>query len=58
MKKDEAKSNDTMRAEIKKSCPQLFQENGPIPGLHTIVLKDGPTGVIHARRRVAVSKRV
>ena len=57
MKKDEAKSNDTMRAEIKKSYPQLFQRNGTLPGVHTIVLKDGATGVIHASRRVAVSKR-
>ena len=57
MKKDEAKSNDTMRAEIKKSYPQLFQGNDTLRGIHTIVLKDGATGVIHAPRRVAVSKR-
>ena len=54
MKKDEAKSNYTMRAEIKKSYPQLFQAIGTLPGIHTIVLKDGATGVIHAPRRVAV----
>ena len=54
MKKDEAKSNDTMRAEIKKSYPQLFQAIGTLPGIHTIDLKDGATGVIHAPRRVAV----
>ena len=57
MKKDETKSNDTMRAEIKKSYPQLFQGNGTLPGVHTIVLKNGATGIIHAPRRVAVSKR-
>ena len=57
MKKDEAKSNDTMRVEIKKSYPQLFQGNRTMPGIHTIVLKDGAIGVIHAPRRVAVSKR-
>ena len=43
MKKDETKSNDTMRVEIKKSYPQLFQGNGTLPGVHTIVLKDGAT---------------
>ena len=57
MKKNEAKSNDTMRVEIKKSYPQLFQGNGTLPGIHTIVLKDDTTSAIHAPRRVAVSKR-
>ena len=57
MKKDEAKSNDTMRVEIKKLYPQLFQGNGTLSGVHTIVLKDGATCVIYAHRRVAVSKR-
>ena len=54
MKKNEAKSNYTMRVEINKSYPQLFQGNGSLPGIHTIVLKDGSTGVIQAPRRVAV----
>ena len=57
MKKDETKSNDTMSVEIKKSYPQLFQGNGTMPGIHTIVLKAGATCVIHAPRRVAVLKR-
>ena len=57
MKKNEAKSNDTMRVEINKSYPQLFQGNGTLLGIHTIVLKYGATSVIHAPRRVVVSKR-
>ena len=45
-------------AEIKKSHPTLFKNgNGCLPGLHTIVLKEGAEAVVHAPRRVAVAKR-
>ena len=49
--------DETLRTEVKKKYPQLFQETGTLPGVHTIVLKDGATGVVHAERRVAVAKR-
>ena len=49
--------DETMRREVKKKYPQLFQGTGALPGVHTIVLKDGATGVVHAPRRVAVAKR-
>ena len=49
--------DETMRREVKKKYPQLFQGTGTLPGVHTIVLKDGATGVVHAPRRVAVAKR-
>ena len=49
--------HEKMKEKIKKKHPQLFRGNGALPGVHTIVLKDGATGVIHAPRRVAVAKR-
>ncbi|KAK2143360.1 hypothetical protein NP493_4554g00000 [Ridgeia piscesae] len=49
--------NEPMKEEIKKKHSQLFRGNGALPGVHTIVLKDGAKGVIHAPRRVAVAKR-
>ena len=49
--------NETMRREVKKKYPQLCQGTGTLPGVHTIVLKYGATGVVHAPRRVAVAKR-
>ena len=50
-------ADETLRTEVKKKYPQLFQETGSVPGVHSIVLKDGTTGVVHAPRRVAVVKR-
>ena len=50
--------NDDVGAQIKKPHPTLFQNgNGCLPGLHTIVLKEGAEAVVHAPRRVAVAKR-
>ena len=49
--------DETMRREVKKKYPQLFQRTGTLHWVHTIVLKDGATGVVHDPRRVAVAKR-
>ena len=57
MQNDVSGDDETMRREVKKKYPQLFQGTGTLPGVHTIVLKDGATGVVHAPRRVAVAKR-
>ena len=47
-------TNEQYKAYIKKTYPQLFQDNGSLPGEHTIVLKEGAKSVVHAPRRVAV----
>ena len=57
MQNEVSDDDETMRREVKKKYPHLFQGTGTLPGLHTIILKDGATGVVHATRRVAVAKR-
>ena len=57
MQNDVSGDDETMRREVKKKYPQLFQGTGTLPGVHTIVLKDGATGVVHAPRLFAVTKR-
>ena len=57
MQNEVSGDDETMRREVKKKYPQLFQGTGTLPGMHTIVLKDGATGVVHAPRRIAVAKR-
>ena len=57
MQNEVSGDDETMRRELKKKYPHLFQGTGTIPGVHTIVLKDGATLVVHAPRRVAVAKR-
>ena len=57
MQSEVSGDDETLRTEVKKKCPQLFQETGALPGVHSIVLNDDATGVVHAPRRVAVDKR-
>ena len=57
MQNEVSGDDETMRREVKKKYPQLCQGTGTLPGVHTIVLKDGATGVVHAPRRVPVAKR-
>ena len=57
MQNEVSGDDETMRREVKKKFPQLFQGTGTLPEVHTIVLKDGNTAVVHAPRRVAVAKR-
>ena len=56
MQSEVSGDDETLRTEVKKKYPQLFQETGTLPGVPTIVLKDGVTGVVHAPR-VSVAKR-
>ena len=57
MQNEVSGDDETMRRELKKKYPHLFQGTGTLPGVHTIVLKDGATGVVHAPCRVAVAMR-
>ena len=57
MQNEVSGDDETMRREVNKKYTQLDQGSGTLPGVHTIVLKDGATGVVHAPRRVAVAKR-
>ena len=47
----------TIQYEIQLKYPKLFKGNGSLPGIHSFILKEGSTGVIHAPRRVAFAKR-
>ena len=57
MQNEVSGDDETMRREVKKKYPQLFQGTGTLPGVRTIVIKYGATVAVHAPRRVAVAKR-